>query len=83
MSDHLHLSPSPITPNCPPAHLPITIASPSPSDPDNASPSYRQVFRPRAAPERPYRIDQAAATAQIPQPSRGVLTKLQSYIFGM
>lgn len=42
-----------------------------------------QVFRPRAAPERPYRVEHTAAGGQIPQPSRSVMSKFSEFIFGL
>jgi hypothetical protein len=43
-----------------------------------------QVVRPRAAPERPYRVEFGSqAQQQIPQPSRSVLSKVAQYVFGV
>eukprot|EP00967_Tisochrysis_lutea_P005621 scaffold6687_cov23-Tisochrysis_lutea.AAC.1 len=42
------------------------------------------VVRPRAAPERPYRVEFGSqAQQQIPQPSRNMLSKVAQYVFGM
>jgi len=51
---------------------------------DAAHGSPVQVVRPRAAPERPYRVEFGSqAQQQIPQPSRNMLSKVAQYVFGM
>ncbi|KXZ44661.1 hypothetical protein GPECTOR_64g80 [Gonium pectorale] len=40
-------------------------------------------YRPKPVPERPYRVEAAAAGQRVPQPNRSVLTRVYEFVLGM
>lgn len=42
-----------------------------------------EVFRPKVVSERPYRVEAVPVAQPVPQPSRGVLTRVYEYVLGL